>query len=103
MLGISVDDLSKVSNWLGCTQVVLDEKGLQVSYKEYLGLFNPHEETGRHWLVEMMKKLNRDQWREFEELITEEGRELNISNPIMQWVSCAPSELCFEKIMEVIE
>jgi len=67
--------------------------------------FNPHEETGRHWLVEMVNKLTLIQFNEYlykMQVTYKEGKLAKEDFDFWKWFWTAPSKLCFEKIMEVI-
>lgn len=66
------------------------------------GLFNPREKDGRHWLVEILEKFTDEQWKEYSEVMNN----IWIHIPDVefeQWLSTAPSKICFECIMEVIK
>ena len=71
-------------------------------------IFNPHEETGRHWLVEMERKLDIVQYNEYKGLMLEEFHKRPYDEDKLEthnfsrWFKTAPSELCFEKLLEVI-
>lgn len=98
----------KNTEWLdkvGCTEV--GEYLLSVEKDRVIDFarFNPHEETGRHWLVEMISKLSPEQYESWDYLMFEIALKYSKSNypSYRQWLLAAPSELCFENIMEVIE
>ena len=107
---MEIEKLKRAAEFLG---LEIDERFAGVInrglFKRYTDeQFNPHEETGRHWLVEMMRKLIGwgSKWNAFQyEILKEYNKEPNpfrkhLSFP--HWLVTAPSELCFEKIMEVI-
>lgn len=81
----------------------------QIVYKDrnvYGGkLFNPSEEIGRHWLVKMERTLDDFQWSEYRNKIRVVYLKKYLGKNLPdfeRWFKTAPSELCFEKIMEVI-
>ena len=89
---IDVDILIK-----GTSIFVLDENDLVKD------TFNPHQETGRHWLIEMMRDFDENQWIKYGDLMAAEHLYEVYNIGYTQWLLIAPSELCFEKIMEVID
>lgn len=66
--------------------------------------FNPDEEEGTHWLKKMLRKLPFHEKDQYIGLMEKEYQKLDNPDFLLSWwlVCEAPTELCFEKIMEVI-
>jgi len=73
-------------------------------YKTDIVPFTPHLETGIHWLRKMELSLSPEQWDEYTNLVLRHypaGKDK--FRRWERWFKCeASTELCFEKIMEVI-
>lgn len=101
--------LKRAAEFLGFESII--ELMGEISVREkgafHHEFFRPHLEDGRHWLVEMIKKTNIGQWNGYQNLMLDEFRKIDfrVEKEIgfSKWLVTAPSELCFEKIMEVIE
>lgn len=101
--GNMIKKLKRAAKFLGhrLEYILVEDNEINVlNVNNHWVLLNPHEETGRHWLVEMEGKLTPNQWYKFAEIMYKEC--LNDENSLVRWFRTAPSELCFEKIMEVI-
>ena len=64
--------------------------------------FNPHERTGRHWLVDILEKMTPFQYKTYVyKMSLVYPMDSNIT--LEQWIQTAPSEICCNAILEVIE
>lgn len=70
--------------------------------------FNPHEKEGRYLLVEILEKFTRKQRNKYIDLMFEKFKLIREKehyryNDFECWAIYAPSEICFDCIMEVIK
>ena len=66
--------------------------------------FKPHQESGRHWLVEILRKFDDAQLDKYTQLLLMKRPKEYGRNPkkINRWIHTAPSDISFKCIMEVI-
>lgn len=106
-----IKKLKRAAEWMGLEIACENEHRIEVKhyvmvcgtrFEDGSVLFHPDHETGRHWLVEMERKLTPKQWRKYE--ISMYSYFLEDINPydFDRWFKTAESKLCFEKIMEVV-
>ena len=64
---MELDKLKRAAEWMGCNFKVCMDKEIYLWNRpnQWTTLFNPHEESGRNYLVDMLRKLSRDQWSSF--------------------------------------
>jgi len=106
-----LDKTKRAAKFMGYPVVILQGfEYYELSDKEIIPIedYKPYEELGRHWLVEIERKLTFEQFDSYIELIEEQlvrnGVLTEEKWPIAEHlVRVAPSELCFEKLMEVIK
>lgn len=65
-------------------------------------LFNPHQETGAHWLKKMELKLSPEQWENYKDFMLIEFLKENPDTSFLMWFKTAKCSVCFPIIMEVI-
>jgi len=100
-----IEKLKLAAEFLGYSKI---DNGKRLSVyikkdgKSLFALFNPHEDTGRHWLVEMENKLSGDQWVNYEAKLYNAG-DFKFTEEFNRWFKTAPSEICFKCIIEVLE
>ena len=104
------DLLKQSAEWLGYeSRIEYDDTGnylmvLDNSDISVWRLFNPNEETGRHWLVMMEKKLNHKQRVKYiDKLIDacpDEVADMDVGR--IMWFKTAESKLCFKTICQVL-
>ena len=68
--------------------------------------WNPHKEECRHYLVEMLRKLNNEQWIAYcslmDNVYRKQGKR-STSSSWGFWMATSPSEIMFDCICSVIE
>lgn len=104
-----IKELKRAAEFLGEDVIDVDNSPQKVWVKDEgialnIKIFNPHEKEGRHLLVEMLRKLDNNQFEAYVRLMVQAYLD-NKEGPLLSMVRLivtAPSKLCFEKIMEVI-
>ena len=70
--------------------------------KQYhIRVFNPHEKEGRHWLVEILRKFSPEQRNNYLGKMAKLCPVYDIMGQCF-WIATAPSDICFDCIMEVL-
>ena len=100
---MEIEKLQRATRFLGKeTNITTSNLYVRVDKSFLWETFNPHEKTGRHWLVEIMRKLTPGQFAKFHQAMQEYYFKNGSKLGLQQWYFTVPSELCFEKLLEVI-
>lgn len=98
-----IKNLKLAAEFLGFSTKIFD-RVLHVSWDKNMDWvpFNPHEKTGRHWLVEMLSKFN---FKQIEQYVTMLHTNTKTEEPFSMFkdLLTTPSEICFKCIMEVLK
>jgi len=103
---MDLDELQIAVDFLGLTYLKNGDEGIKIissKLNSHNNTFNPHEKEGRHFLVDMERKLTPDQWDEYENKMDYIWLKTKAKNSFERWLKTAPSETCFKCIMQVIE
>lgn len=102
-----LDKTKRAAKFMGYPVVILQGfEYYELSDKEIIPIedYNPYEKLGRHFLVEMIKKMNPEQYKEWDYMMLGLFQEYKKEGlRFSQWILIAPSKLCFESIMEAIK